>query len=40
MNESKIVVRYAKALYSLAEEKNALDIIHKDMAASERCAWI
>ncbi len=31
MNESKIVVRYAKALYSLAEEKNALDIIHKDM---------
>lgn len=31
MNDSKISVRYAKALYSLAEEKKVLDAVHADV---------
>jgi ATP synthase, F1 delta subunit len=31
MNDSKIAVRYAKALYSLAVEKNALPALHADV---------
>lgn len=32
MNQSKISVRYAKALFSLAEEKNALEKTEQDLA--------
>lgn len=31
MNDSKIPVRYAKALFSLAEEKKVLDAVHADV---------
>lgn len=31
MNQSKIVVRYSKALFILSQEKNILDAISKDM---------
>lgn len=31
MNESKIVVRYAKALFEFADDKNKLDIVKKDI---------
>lgn len=31
MNQSKIVVRYSKALFLLSQEKNILDAISKDM---------
>ena len=31
MNRSKITVRYAKALFLLAKEKNVLDVIEEDM---------
>lgn len=32
MNQSKISVRYAKALFQLALEKNKLDVVHSDVA--------
>lgn len=32
MNYSAIAIRYSKALFALAKEKNALSSIHKDMA--------
>ncbi len=31
MNQSKITVRYARALFLLAKEKNVLDVIEEDM---------
>ena len=37
MNESKITVRYAKALFALAKEANSFDAIRKDMELLYQC---
>ncbi len=37
MNESKITVRYAKALFGLVKEDNTLDIQKKDMELLFQC---
>jgi len=37
MNESKISVRYAKALFSLSRETNTLDVLKKDMEMLLQC---
>jgi F-type H+-transporting ATPase subunit delta len=37
MNESKITVRYAKALFALAKEDNALEAVGKDMEFLQQC---
>jgi len=36
MNYSRIAVRYAKALFDLAEEHGAIDAVYEDMKAIER----
>lgn len=37
MNESKITVRYAKALFALAKEQNSLDAMKLDMSLLYQC---
>jgi F-type H+-transporting ATPase subunit delta len=37
MNESKITVRYAKALFALAKESHLLDVMKKDMELLYQC---
>jgi F-type H+-transporting ATPase subunit delta len=37
MNESKITVRYAKALFALAKEANSFEAMKKDMELLYRC---
>jgi len=37
MNESKITVRYAKALFALAKEDNSFDVLKKDMEFLYQC---
>jgi F-type H+-transporting ATPase subunit delta len=37
MNESKISVRYAKALFSLGKEENAFGVLKKDMGLLHQC---
>jgi F-type H+-transporting ATPase subunit delta len=37
MNESKITVRYAKALFALAKESNSFDALKKDMELLYQC---
>jgi F-type H+-transporting ATPase subunit delta len=37
MNENKISVRYAKALFSLGKEEKALDVLKKDMELLYQC---
>jgi F-type H+-transporting ATPase subunit delta len=37
MNESKITVRYAKALFELAKENNSFDALKKDMEFLYQC---
>jgi F-type H+-transporting ATPase subunit delta len=37
MNESKISVRYAKALFALVKESNSLDVLKKDMELLYQC---
>jgi F-type H+-transporting ATPase subunit delta len=37
MNESKISVRYAKALFALAKEANSFDLLKKDMELLSQC---
>lgn len=37
MNESKISVRYAKALFALANEANSFDLMKKDMELLYQC---
>ena len=37
MNESKITVRYAKALFALAKEGNSLEAVKKDMIFLQQC---
>lgn len=37
MNENKISVRYAKALFALAKDANSLDILKKDMELLSQC---
>lgn len=39
MNESKISVRYAKALFELAKEKNVIDAVIKDMQQVEEVCY-
>ena len=39
MNNSKIAVRYAKALFDLAGEQKSIDAVYEDMKVIERlCA--
>jgi len=37
MNESKISVRYAKALFALAKDNNSFDVLKKDMELLYQC---
>jgi F-type H+-transporting ATPase subunit delta len=37
MNESKITVRYAKALFTLAKESNSFDVMKMDMELLSQC---
>jgi len=37
MNENKISVRYAKALFSLGKDENAFDVLKKDMELLYQC---
>ncbi len=39
MNSSKIAVRYAKALFDLARERDVIDVVYRDMKTVGRlCA--